>query len=198
VFGRASGFDATLNFAALDGANGFRLDGIDRYDFSGWSVAGAGDISGDGFDDLVSGAPGDNASNVVFGRVSGFGARLDFASLDGANGFRLDGIARDDSGYSVAGAGDVNGDAGGGYAGASYVVFGRDSGFGASFDLATLDGTNGFSLDGIDEYDQSGRSVAGAGGRQRRRPGRSRHRRRHPRCIWQSFGIWCQRRSHYA
>jgi hypothetical protein len=152
VFGRASGFDATLNFAALDGANGFRLDGIDRYDFSGWSVAGAGDISGDGFSDLIIGAPG--ADSYQYPR------------------------------YPAPGE--------------SYVVFGGAAGFGASFDLATLDGTNGFRLDGIGFYANSGFSVAGAGGRQRRRPGRSRHRRRHPRCIWQSFGIWCQRRSHYA
>ena len=32
-------------------------------------------------------------------------------------------------------------------AGQSYVVFGRASGFGASLDLTSLDGTNGFRLD---------------------------------------------------
>ena len=57
VFGRASGFDASLDLATLDGTNGFRLDGIGRR-HSGHSVAGAGDVNGDGFDDLVIGAPG--------------------------------------------------------------------------------------------------------------------------------------------
>ncbi|MEZ5827673.1 MAG: hypothetical protein R3D01_04495 [Hyphomicrobiales bacterium] len=32
-------------------------------------------------------------------------------------------------------------------------MFGSDAGFAASFDLSTLDGTNGFRLDGIDAGD---------------------------------------------
>ena len=57
MFGRASGFGASLDLATLDGTNGFRLDGIDCYDGSGSSVAGAGDVNGDGFGDLIIGAP---------------------------------------------------------------------------------------------------------------------------------------------
>ena len=51
------GFGASLDLATLDGTNGFRLDGIDACDFSGCSVAGAGDVNGDGFGDLIIGAP---------------------------------------------------------------------------------------------------------------------------------------------
>ena len=58
VFGSGSGFAASLDLAALDGINGFRLDGIDADDSSGRSVAGAGDVNGDGIDDLIVGAPG--------------------------------------------------------------------------------------------------------------------------------------------
>ena len=36
--------------------NGFVLNGIDSGDFSGVSVSGAGDVNGDGFDDLIIGA----------------------------------------------------------------------------------------------------------------------------------------------
>ena len=57
VFGRASGFGASLDLADLDGTNGFRLGGIDFSDSSGFSVAGAGDVNGDGFADLIIGAP---------------------------------------------------------------------------------------------------------------------------------------------
>ena len=57
VFGRASGFGASLDLASLDGTNGFRLDGIDAGDQSGCSVAGAGDVNGDGFGDVIIGAP---------------------------------------------------------------------------------------------------------------------------------------------
>jgi hypothetical protein len=161
-------FPPVINLSTLDGADGFRLDGIDGNDFSGSSVASAGDVNGDGFDDLIIGAFGADSntgeSYVVFGKASGFTASLDLSSLDGTNGFRLDGIdAFDRSGWSVASAGDVNGD---GFAdliigawvadssaGESYVVFGKASGFAASLDLSTLDGSNGFRLDGIDAFD---------------------------------------------
>ena len=75
----------------------------------------------------------------MFGQASGFAANLDLASLDGSNGFKLDGAAAGDrSGSSVASAGDVNGDGfadlivgayhadpNGTDSGASYVVFGQ-------------------------------------------------------------------------
>ena len=81
-------------------------------------MSGAGDVNGDGFADLIVGAPGRpggryhaGESYVVFGDPGGFGGALDLASLDGTNGFRLEGIDRvDTSGSSVSGAGDVNGD----------------------------------------------------------------------------------------
>jgi hypothetical protein len=46
-----------LNLGHLDGTNGFRLDGANAGDYSAASVAGAGDINGDGIDDLIVGAP---------------------------------------------------------------------------------------------------------------------------------------------
>ncbi len=45
-----------IDLSTLDGSNGFRLDGIDASDESGTSVSGAGDVNGDGFDDLIIGA----------------------------------------------------------------------------------------------------------------------------------------------
>jgi hypothetical protein len=184
VFGKASGFVPNFNLPALDGSNGFRLRGAASADFSGQSVASAGDVNGDGFADLIVGAAGadpngsaSGASYVVFGKASGFGANINLSSLDGSNGFKLSGAAAGDgSGHSVASAGDVNGD---GFAdlivgatgangsvsdsGASYVVFGQDSGFAANINLSGLDGSNGFKLGGIAFDDQSGCSVASAG-----------------------------------
>ena len=87
-----------FDLATLDGSNGFRLDGIDEDDYSGWLVSTAGDVNGDGYDDILVGAygadpGGDNMGGetyVVFGSGSGFAASLDLSTLDGSNGFRLD------------------------------------------------------------------------------------------------------------
>ena len=56
VFGKASGFSSSLELSALDGTNGFQINGEAAFDFSGRSVAGAGDVNGDGFADLIVGA----------------------------------------------------------------------------------------------------------------------------------------------
>jgi Ca2+-binding RTX toxin-like protein len=181
VFGQASGFAANLDLSSLDGSNGFKLSGVVADDQSGISIASAGDVNGDGFADVLVGAyradptgSDSGASYVVFGQASGFAANLDLSSLDGSNGFRLSGAAASDlSGASVASAGDVNGDGFAdvivgafvpdGLSGASYVVFGQASGFAANLDLSSLDGSNGFKLSGVAQFDFSGRSVASAG-----------------------------------
>jgi len=75
VFGKGSGFDATLDLSSLDGSNGFRVDGAATYDFSGYSVSGAGDVNGDSFADLMIGDPvaqnglglDSGSSSVIFG-----------------------------------------------------------------------------------------------------------------------------------
>ncbi len=145
------------------------------------SVASAGDVNGDGFDDVIvgavgadAGASGSGASYVVFGKASGFSANINLSTLNGSNGFKLSGVeARDNlSGHSVASAGDVNGDGfadliigarwaepNGWASGASYVVFGKASGFAADINLSTLNGSNGFKLSGAAAGDNAGFSV---------------------------------------
>ena len=141
-------FGPTFNLSDLNGSNGFAINGIAANDRSGLSVSSAGDVNGDGIDDLIIGAPGADLnginaagqSYVVFGSNSGFAASFNLSELNGSNGFAINGIAAvDRSGGSVSNAGDVNGDGiddliigatgaspnGISYAGQSYVVFGK-------------------------------------------------------------------------
>nr|WP_208673957.1 FG-GAP repeat protein [Synechococcus elongatus]AZB73754.1 hypothetical protein DOP62_11755 [Synechococcus elongatus PCC 11801] len=180
--------NASLNLSALNGSNGFRINGINEFDFSGRSVSNAGDVNGDGIDDLIIGAFGaDNftgQSYVVFGSRNSFGSNLNLSALNGINGFRIDGInAFDYSGWSVSSAGDINGDGiddliigtnraglnGNAGAGQSYVIFGKDVARQGSFDpvlaLSSLNGSNGFRINGngIDPSYSSGFSVSNAG-----------------------------------
>jgi hypothetical protein len=64
VFGSNSGFGAGLNLSTLNGSNGFAINGIAAYDYSGWSVSSAGDVNGDGFDDLIIGATGADPNGI--------------------------------------------------------------------------------------------------------------------------------------
>src|SRR3712207_4746928 len=112
------GFPAQIELSRLIGRNGFQISGEAAYDDVGSSVSSAGDVDGDGFDDLLIGAPrvdadvnDAGAAYVVFGAEGGFPAELDLADLDGTNGFQISGEARNSlTGAEVASAGDLNGD----------------------------------------------------------------------------------------
>ncbi|MEH2273586.1 MAG: hypothetical protein V7K40_01820 [Nostoc sp.] len=157
VFGSKGGFGAQLNLSTLNGSNGFAINGIN----SGVSVSSAGDINGDGINDLIIGASDaspngkySGQSYVVFGSKGGFGAQFNLSTLNGSNGFAINGInAYDRSGISVSRTGDINNDGIddliiGTLSGQSYVVFGSKGGFGAQFNLSTLNGSNGFAING--------------------------------------------------
>jgi hypothetical protein len=172
VFGKPGA--APVDPSAL-GLGGFTIDGMSPDDNSGISVSGAGDVNGDGLADLIVGASGADPrghlgageSYVVFGKRDG--AAIELAAL-GSSGFKIDGTSPgDNSGLSVSGAGDVNGDGLGDLiigapaaapAGGSYVVFGKPDG--SVVDLAVL-GSGGFRIEGADAGDLSGWSVSGAG-----------------------------------
>ncbi len=167
VFG-ANTFADSINPNDLNGSNGFVINGIDKDDRSGYSVSGAGDINGDGLDDIIIGGK----SSVVFGAKT-FASSLNLANLNGTNGFVINGMNSTDGFFpSVSGAGDINGDGlddiilgawrANNDIGESYVIFGANT-FSDSLNLADLNGTNGFVVKGVDEDDSSGNSVSGTG-----------------------------------
>lgn len=167
IFGKETPFDARIDVSSLDGSNGFVIRGADGGDLSGSSVSGGGDINGDGLADIVIGATkadpvnGDaGAVYAIFGKTSGFAPELSLSALDGVTGFRFDGRSDGDFlGVSVNASGDINGDGlsdvviGAGKAGADsrgrvYVLFGSRQPFGAAISESSLNGSNGFIIDG--------------------------------------------------
>ncbi|MBD2436066.1 FG-GAP repeat protein [Nostoc sp. FACHB-110] len=186
--GKNVGSSGTINLAQLNGKNGFTINGLNAADFLGVSASHAGDINGDGIDDLIVSAfladPNGNSSAgqsyVVFGNANiGSSGSVALSTLNGSNGFVINGIATGDfSGRSVSSAGDFNGDGyddliigadgadpdGNSAAGQSYVVFGGTNvGAGGRLNLSELNGTNGFVINGVAADDGSGLSVTSAG-----------------------------------
>lgn len=178
VYGSLNGFSASLNLSTLNGTNGVAINGISNGDYTGISVDTAGDFNNDGIDDLIIGAANANKSYIVFGNANGLTHPFNLSSLNGNNGFVINGIsASDNTGISVSKASDVNADGiddviiGADYAdadgidsGAAYVVFGQAlSTFPPQMNLADLNGSNGFAIYGNTGSDYFGESVSNAG-----------------------------------
>ncbi len=158
----------------------FTIHGINSNDYSGWSVSGAGDFNKDGFNDIIIGAYGVNskagASYLIYGNKTNVLQDINLASLLPTQGFPIYGaLAGDESGYSVSGAGDINGDGygdiiigapysdpnGKANSGTIYIIFGN-SNFPASIQLPPTS-SQGFSIYGASTGDQTGYSVRIAG-----------------------------------
>ena len=185
IFGKSGGFS---NMMTLVTTQGFRIFGAEASDELSHSVSSAGDVNGDGFDDVLVGAFfGDalgNAKNaagesyIIFGKGAGF-SDIDLATLTATQGFRILGAdSYDHSGGAVSQAGDVNGDGfddfivasftansfgnSRDYAGESYVIFGKGGSF-ADLDLAALTPAQGFRIFSTKTNDFLGSSVSSAG-----------------------------------
>jgi hypothetical protein len=169
VLGKASGWAMDTSLASVDAS----FLGETGGDGSGKAVAGAGDVNGDGFDDILIGATGRLGSRgetyLILGKAAGWAMDTSLASADasfvGENSL-------DASGVAVASAGDVDGDgfddiligadendAGADRAGKAYLVLGKASGWAMDSPLSGADA----SFLGEDAGDHAGGAVASAG-----------------------------------
>lgn len=163
------------------GDQGFVIEGANEDDYAS-RIAPAGDVNGDGLDDVLVGAPGADNNNrtssgtayVVFGKADP--QVIDLARFDagtqGSRGFRIDGPAeRALAGEDVDGVGDINGDGlddvvvGAPFGAASYVVFGKEDTL--PIDLLTHDVggpiSGGLRIDTPSPSHSDGYSVSAAG-----------------------------------
>ncbi len=152
VKGTQNGFPANVELRQLDGNDGFRITGMGARANFGFDVNNAGDINGDGSEDLIIGAPSLDSAYLIFGGQE-FSEELDVKDLDGVtNGFRIVGNQGDETGFSVAGAGDVNGDGRDDLLILSkssrnvQIIFGDSDPFASSLHLDQLNGRNGFTI----------------------------------------------------
>ena len=167
--------------------DGFEIVDPDGY-ARGTSVASAGDINGDGREDILIGASGDDeggraagAAFVVYGKAGREQGKFDLADIENGDtslGFKIIGEAEGDgAGYSVSSAGDVNGDgeadlligtnraltSSPNITGAAYLGFGTGSDPSTIYLSDIAAGIGGVKLSGRTRGDDFGESVSAAG-----------------------------------
>ena len=146
LYGTNAGSHADVALESVPAGSGFIITGEDDNDRSAFSVRGAGDVNGDGVDDLMistihddDGGLSAGAAWIIFGRTGTNRADIDLLSLSAADGFKILGDAAGDEFGRSATAGDVNGDGyrdmifssvagdnAGSHAGEVNVIWGKD------------------------------------------------------------------------
>jgi hypothetical protein len=172
IFGKESGWAMDTKLSQADAT----FLGEHANVRAGFSVSGAGDVNGDGFDDLLIAADQDDDAGtnygqtyLILGKSTGWTKGLNLSNADASFvGARPTG----GDGMKVAGGGDVNGD---GYddiligvgndneayfdAGQTFLIFGKAAGWSMDVGLSNVNA----SFQGQAASDRVGSSIAGAG-----------------------------------
>ena len=97
---------AAIVYSGMDGSILHQFDGTENYANFGWSVSGAEDLNGDGFEDLLIGANGASP-----GGIYAAGSVFAYSGSDGQLLLQWDGQAtQTEFGREVSNAGDLNSD----------------------------------------------------------------------------------------
>jgi hypothetical protein len=182
VFGKAN--TTAVSLAALSATTtlGFKINTTGTTP-AGWSVSNAGDVNGDGLDDMLVGNPNygarDGRAYLIYGKASGAAVEVSSLPAIGASnstGFMITADQPSNNpGLTTMASGDINGDGysdlvlgawfqGSGAAagpGGAYVVYGNSTN--TSLDISTLtagSNTRGFQIIG---EGNAGIDIAGVG-----------------------------------
>lgn len=167
IIGAYSAAPGGLSFAGsafvhsgADGSLLHQFDGAAELDYFGSAVGGAGDVNGDGFDDLLVGAPG-----VDVGLESAAGRAYVYSGLDGSLLYQFDGVEYHDRlGSAVCGVGDVNLDGRGDFLIAAPLANPSDlESAGSVFLHSGFDGSLLQQFDGTEVNEELGATLAAAG-----------------------------------
>ncbi len=147
-------------YSGLDGSVLHTWHGAKADDIIGNTVSGAGDVNGDGFDDVIV-----SAQRADPGGMSKAGSALVYSGADGSLLYQWDGeSAFDQFGGLVSGAGDVNCD---GYddllVGALFADPGGRIDAGSAYLFSGANGTLLYQWNGQMAHDVFGQSVSNAG-----------------------------------